>query len=81
MNHIEELFTAAKDEMEYADESQGSVYYRDDYQTAKKAVKECLEAYEAFLQELPTDEMRNEVRTKTGMKVRELKMAFEALPK
>ncbi|KAG0168321.1 hypothetical protein DFQ28_004992 [Apophysomyces sp. BC1034] len=80
MNRIEELFSAAKDEMEYAEESQGSVYYHEDYKTAEKAVKECLEAYDTFLKELPTDEMRNEMKTKVDMKLRELSMAFKALP-
>ncbi|KAI9303651.1 hypothetical protein BJ944DRAFT_231981 [Cunninghamella echinulata] len=80
MNEIEELFGIAKDEMEYAEESHGSVYYQEEYTTAKNAVEECLNAYDTFLKELPTDEMRNEVNGKVGMKLKELKMAFEALP-
>ncbi|CAO3618945.1 unnamed protein product [Cunninghamella blakesleeana] len=80
MNEIEELFGIAKDEMEYAEESHGSVYYQEEYTTAKNAVNECLNAYESFLKDLPSDEMRNEVSGKVGMKLKELKMAFEALP-
>ncbi|KAI8368272.1 uncharacterized protein BYT42DRAFT_586008 [Radiomyces spectabilis] len=80
MNKIEELFAAAKDEMEYAEESQGSVYYHEDRVTAEKAVKDCIDAFDTFLKDLPTDEMRAEVQGKVGMKIKELKMAFEALP-
>ncbi|KAL1931362.1 hypothetical protein VTP01DRAFT_9504 [Rhizomucor pusillus] len=101
MNNIEELFSAAKDEvrvinaplflnetnffhvphqMEYAQESVGSVYYHEDRVTAENAVKECLKAFDNFLKDLPSDEMRNEVQAKVGMKLKELKMEFEALP-
>lgn len=66
--------------MEYAQESAGSVYYHQDRETAEKAVRECLDAFDEFLNRLPTDEMRNEVQTKVGMKMKELKMEFEALP-
>lgn len=66
--------------MEYADESQGSVYYHEDRTTAEKAVSDVLVEYNRFLEELPSDEMRNEVKTKVGMKMRELKMTFDALP-
>lgn len=80
MNKIEELFAAAKDELEYAEESQGSIYYHEDRTTAEKAVQDVLDAYDTFLQDLPSDEMRNEVKTKVGMKIKELKMTFDALP-
>ncbi|ORZ26062.1 hypothetical protein BCR42DRAFT_401507 [Absidia repens] len=80
MNAIEELFGVAKDEMEYAEEAHGSVYYHEDHATAKKAVDECLDAYNSFLKDLPTDDMRQEVQGKVGMKLKELKMAFDALP-
>ncbi|CAO3581906.1 unnamed protein product [Absidia cylindrospora] len=80
MNDIEELFSTAKDEMEYAEEAHGSVYYHEDHATAKKAVDECLDAYDSFLKDLPTDDMRQEVQGKVGMKLKELKMAFDALP-
>ncbi|KAG2201644.1 uncharacterized protein EV154DRAFT_477671 [Mucor mucedo] len=80
MNKIEELFSAAKDELEYADESQGSVYYHEDRTTAEKAVTDVLKAYEDFLTELPSDDMRDVVKSKVGMKMRELKMTFDALP-
>lgn len=66
--------------MEYADESQGSVYYHEDRTTAEKAVTDVLQAYEEFLTELPSDEMRDIVKSKVGMKMRELKMTFDALP-
>lgn len=98
MNKIEELFSAAKDEvicrrdaceqnliawciqLEYADESQGTTYYHEDRTTAEKAVNEVLTAYNDFLDALPSDDMRNEVKTKVGMKMKELKMTFDALP-
>ncbi|KAI8886201.1 hypothetical protein K501DRAFT_244405 [Backusella circina FSU 941] len=79
MNRIEELFSAAKDELEYAEESQGSIYYHEDHATAENAVSECLEAYDTFLKDLPSDDMRNEVQSKVGMKIKELKMAFDSL--
>lgn len=66
--------------MEYAEESHGSVYYQEDHATAKKAVDDCLDAFDAFVKDLPTDAMRQEVQGKVGMKLKELKMAFDALP-
>ncbi|CEP17232.1 hypothetical protein [Parasitella parasitica] len=80
MNRIEELFSAAKDELEFAEESQGTTYYHEDLTTAGKAVNQVLAAYEEFLDTLPSDDMRNEVKTKVGMKMKELKMAFDSLP-
>ncbi|KAI8072226.1 uncharacterized protein B0P05DRAFT_549395 [Gilbertella persicaria] len=80
MNKIEDLFSAAKDELEYAEESQGTTYYEEDRSTAKKAVEDVLQAYDQFLQDLPTQDMKTEVNTKVGMKIKELKMTFEALP-
>ncbi|KAG1449331.1 hypothetical protein G6F46_010925 [Rhizopus delemar] len=80
MNHIEELFSVAKDELEYAEESQGTTYYHEDRTGAEKAVSEVLNAYNAFIDKLPSDEMREEVKTKVGMKMKELKMSFDALP-
>lgn len=67
-------------QMEYAQESVGSVYYHEDRVTAEKAVHECLHAFDSFLEKLPSDEMRDEVRSKVGMKMKELKMEYEALP-
>ncbi|KAG2197589.1 hypothetical protein INT46_000863 [Mucor plumbeus] len=80
MNKIEELFSAAKDELEYAEESQGTTYYHEDLSTAEKAVNQVLTAYNDFLDALPSDDMRNEVKTKVGMKMKELKMTFDSLP-
>ncbi|KAI9499568.1 hypothetical protein BDB00DRAFT_794503 [Zychaea mexicana] len=80
MNNIEELFSAAKDEMEFAHESVGSVYYHEDRVTAEIAVGECLQAFDKFLTDLPTDEMREEVQSKVGMKIKELQMEYESLP-
>ncbi|ORE08279.1 hypothetical protein BCV72DRAFT_93176 [Rhizopus microsporus var. microsporus] len=80
MNHIEELFSIAKDELEYAEESQGTTYYHEERVAAEKAVKEVMSAYDAFLSELPSEEMRKEVETRVGMKMKELQMTFNALP-
>lgn len=67
-------------QIEYAEESQGTTYYHEDLTTAEKAVTDVLTAYDDFLTSLPTDEMRSEVKTKVGMKIKELKMTFDALP-
>ncbi|CAO3696464.1 hypothetical protein G6F70_009013 [Rhizopus microsporus] len=80
MNHIEELFSIAKDELEYAEESQGTTYYHEERVAAEKAVKEVMSAYDTFLSELPSEEMRKEVETRVGMKMKELQMTFNALP-
>lgn len=67
-------------QLECADESQGTVYYHEDRTTAEKAVADVLQAYDSFLKELPSEEMRNVVKSKVDMKIRELKMTFESLP-
>ncbi|KAI8984358.1 hypothetical protein BDF20DRAFT_859529 [Mycotypha africana] len=80
MNQIEQLYSEAKDEIEYAEDSQGTTYYHEDLATAGKAVDEVFDAYDKFIQSLPTEDMKKEVKQKVDLKMEELKMAFAALP-
>ncbi|OZJ02981.1 hypothetical protein BZG36_03147 [Bifiguratus adelaidae] len=78
IERITALYMAAKDELVYAQESQGSVYYHEDKMTADEAVRECLEAYSVLLAK--SGKEAEQVRTKIGTKMNKLQKAWEALP-
>ncbi|KAF9951084.1 hypothetical protein BGZ70_001125 [Mortierella alpina] len=78
VQNITDLFMVARDELEYADEARGSVYYNDDKETARQAVQECLTAYDELLKDL-NDAQKLDVQRKIGLKIMELKSQLDAL--
>ncbi|KAF9575539.1 hypothetical protein EC968_002800 [Mortierella alpina] len=78
VQNITDLFMIARDELEYADEARGSVYYNDDKETARQAVQECLTSYDQLLQDL-NDAQKLDVQRKIGLKIMELKSQLDAL--
>ncbi|KAG0256027.1 hypothetical protein BG011_004805 [Mortierella polycephala] len=78
VQNITDLFMVARDELEYAEEARGSVYYNDDKETAKEAVQECLDSYDQLLKDLD-DAQKLDVQRKIGLKIMELKSQLDAL--
>ncbi|KAF9292560.1 hypothetical protein BGZ68_003466 [Mortierella alpina] len=78
VQNITDLFMVARDELEYADEARGSVYYNDDKETARQAVQECLTSYDELLKDLD-DAQKLDVQRKIGLKIMELKSQLDAL--
>ncbi|KAG0377326.1 hypothetical protein BGX24_006302 [Mortierella sp. AD032] len=78
VQNITDLFMVARDELEYAEEARGSVYYNDDKETARQAVQETLDAYNVLLTDLD-DAQKLDVQRKIGLKIMELKSQLDAL--
>ncbi|KAG0249606.1 hypothetical protein DFQ27_009911 [Actinomortierella ambigua] len=75
---ITDLFMIARDELEYAEEAKGTVYYNEDKETARAAVQDCLDQYGVLMSEC-TDEQKTDVQRKIGLKIQELKAQLDAL--
>ncbi|KAF9426187.1 hypothetical protein BGZ94_006840 [Podila epigama] len=78
VQEITDLFMVARDELEYAEEARGSVYYNDDKETARQAVQECLDTYDALLKNC-NEEQKLDIQRKIGLKILELKSQLDAL--
>ncbi|KAG0337506.1 hypothetical protein BG000_005331 [Podila horticola] len=78
VQEITDLFMVARDELEYAEEARGSVYYNDDKETARAAVQECLDTYDVLLKDC-SQEQKLDIQRKIGLKIMELKSQLDAL--
>ncbi|KAG0220877.1 hypothetical protein BGX31_010437 [Mortierella sp. GBA43] len=78
VQNITDLFMTARDELEYAEEARGTVYYNDDKEGAREAVQECLNTYDNLLKDL-NNEQKLDVQRKIGLKIMELKSQLDAL--
>ncbi|KAF9208268.1 hypothetical protein BGZ49_009320 [Haplosporangium sp. Z 27] len=75
---ITDLFMTARDELEYAEEARGTVYYNDDKEAAREAVQECLTTYDTLLLDLD-EAQKLDVQRKIGLKIMELKSQLDSL--
>ncbi|KAF9972230.1 hypothetical protein BGZ73_004690 [Actinomortierella ambigua] len=66
------------EELEYAEEAKGTVYYNDDKEAARVAVQECLDQFNTLMGEC-TEEQKTDVQRKIGLKIQELKAQLDAL--
>ncbi|RUP44729.1 hypothetical protein BC936DRAFT_149072 [Jimgerdemannia flammicorona] len=80
LSKIQALYALALDEMDYAIESQGSIYYRGDRIAAEAAVFDCLSAYNELLANLDCEAIQQGVYNEAGEKLKELKARFDELP-
>lgn len=75
MGEVNDLFVEARELIADALDSQGSTYFEDDLDDAQHAVNECLDEYNAMLNQL--DEAKKaEVMRSMGMKMEQLKGEF-----
>ncbi|GAA5810019.1 hypothetical protein MFLAVUS_003434 [Mucor flavus] len=80
--HIEEfenLYSLAVDEMAYAIESQGSIYYSGDLLTATEAVDACLDRFRHLMQTLSIDRSHTFQKEWTDI-LFELRSRLDSLP-
>ncbi|KAJ3160655.1 hypothetical protein HDU86_000414 [Geranomyces michiganensis] len=76
---IAEMFTIAREELEYVTESKGTTYYNDDKEAAQQAVEETIAAYESLKARLPSDVERGDLQRRLGLRILELKAQLDAL--
>ncbi|OBZ88765.1 hypothetical protein A0J61_03183 [Choanephora cucurbitarum] len=79
LDDFEALYKLALDEMDYAIEFQGSIYYNGDLITATEAVDSCLERYKALIHTLPSDRSR-QFREKWTDVLFDLRSRLDSLP-
>jgi len=72
LQSFQDLFVEARDCIADAEESIGTTYYDEDFEAAKEAVDEAVQAYEDIISELDTKEA-SDVRSANGLKVEQLK--------
>lgn len=72
-DEVNDLFTAARDEIEYAKEEAETVYFNESVAEAKKAVESCLVKWKALLDSVSEDE-RGKLMRSMGLKMEQLKV-------
>ncbi|KAI8886458.1 hypothetical protein K501DRAFT_283801 [Backusella circina FSU 941] len=77
---LQELYTLAVDELNYAEDSQGSSYYSGDLTTARDALDDCANAFLFILQHIPESEARECLQTAMTPKLFQLQIRLDALP-
>jgi DNA-directed RNA polymerase alpha subunit len=76
MNTFNDLFVEARDQIEMAVESKGTVYYDEDAKSAQEAVDDALKAFDELLSKI-SESKRAEVKRGTGLKLEQLKQELE----
>ncbi|XP_027149149.1 uncharacterized protein LOC113749566 [Coffea eugenioides] len=71
-------FAEAREEIESAMESKETVYFDDEAECARAAVKEVLDLYEGLLRKLPENE-KAAIQRSMGLKIEQLKAELEQL--
>ncbi|KAG1457483.1 hypothetical protein G6F56_006595 [Rhizopus delemar] len=77
---LEELFNNAKIEIDFAFESQGSIYYEGDYSTAHSAFSMCLSKYESALQNFGDTANTIKFTFRWETDIHQLRLRLNALP-
>lgn len=80
VDEINDLFTAARDEIEYAKEEAETVYFDESVAEAKKAVDGCLAKWSGLLEGLPEAE-RGRLMRSMGLKMEQLKAELDVVAK
>mmetsp|Transcript_2974 Transcript_2974/g.4150 ORF Transcript_2974/g.4150 Transcript_2974/m.4150 type:complete len:142 (-) Transcript_2974:10-435(-) len=78
MEEFNDLFVEARDEIEYANESQEMTYFNDEVEAAKLAVKNATDCFEELLKGVEEKEKQALMRA-NGLKVEQLKQELEQL--
>ncbi|KAG0790661.1 hypothetical protein G6F22_006351 [Rhizopus arrhizus] len=75
-----EIYQLALDELNYAEDSRGSLYYSGDRVAAKEAIEHCVEAYQLILEQSVTLEQQDKLKSTIGIKISQLVNKFDSLP-
>ncbi|KAI9356138.1 hypothetical protein BD770DRAFT_390534 [Pilaira anomala] len=73
IERLYELYNFAMDEINYAEDSRGSLYYHGDRIAAKEAIDECNETYQNLIQKF-------EIDSTIAYKISTLQVKFDSLP-
>jgi hypothetical protein len=73
VEHIQDLFVAARDEIEYAKEEAETVYFNESVAEARAAVEACLSAWNGLLAQLG-DAEKAKLQRSMGLKMEQLKV-------
>ncbi|KAI9204350.1 uncharacterized protein BJ171DRAFT_105431 [Polychytrium aggregatum] len=76
---IGDMFSVAREDLEYATESKGTTYYNEDKLAAQESVEACLKTYEGLIEQLPDQAQRQDVERRIGLRIQELKAQLQAL--
>lgn len=78
LDAVNRLFSSAREDLEDAQEDEGTVHFEESYNAAYKGVHDTLEAFENVLASLG-EEQRGSVRRSMGLKMEQLKAELAAL--
>lgn len=78
LDAVNRLFSAAREDLEDAQEDEGTVHFEESYNAAYKSVEETLQEFDAVLASLE-EEKRGSVRRSMGLKMEQLKAELGAL--
>ncbi|CAO3627147.1 unnamed protein product [Mucor hiemalis] len=79
-SQLEELYNSAKEELAYAAESQGSIYYEGDKMTAQAAFDACTEKYDAAMHAFGESANSIKFRFRWEEDLNQLRLTLHALP-
>lgn len=79
-SQLEELYNSAKEELAFALESQGSIYYEGDKMTAHAALDSCLEKYDAAMHAFGESANAIKFRFRWEDDLNQLRFTINALP-
>ncbi|GAB5587723.1 hypothetical protein Unana1_02623 [Umbelopsis nana] len=80
VNNFHKLYTHAVDELAYAQESFGSIYYINDRDAALEATRNCIDALVSWREQGKGNKQRERIYDAMKPQVRELQRQCEALP-
>lgn len=78
LDAVNRLFSSAREDLEDAQEDEGTVHFEQSYNNAYNGVQKTLEAFDAVLSSLD-EEQRGSVRRSMGLKMEQLKAELAAL--
>ena len=78
LDAVNRLFSSAREDLEDAQEDEGTVHFEESYNNAYKGVQATLEAFDEVLASLD-EERRGSVRRSMGLKMEQLKAELAAL--
>ena len=78
LDAVNRLFSSAREDLEDAQEDEGTVHFEESYNNAYKGVRDTLQAFDEVLVSLD-EEQRGSVRRSMGLKMEQLKAELAAL--
>lgn len=77
LNEFQDLFVEARMCIDDVKDSVGTVYFEDDSEEAREAVRAAIDCFDALIQEITDPVERNKILRSNGLKVEQLKGELE----